>query len=116
MTCKSYVIDLRNQVFGRACSAAAKALMAGVKLIVMNVELVTLSKRLLAKRYWYHTGYPGGIKERSPSSWNRKQLFIKALTSMLPDNRLKRARLRNVAFCNTNALKNLSSETVYISV
>ncbi len=120
-------MDLRNRVLGRACSVAASVLaevgpgenklQAGcVRLFIVNVDLMLLSRRLLAKRYWRHTGYPGGIKSKLASALNKKQLFIKALTNMLPDDKLRRARLRNVVFCNISELATLASEPLYISV
>ena len=72
-----YVVDGTNQTVGRMCSRIAAILRGKNKayytphvdtgdfIIVINAEKVKLTgKKLDDKTYYWHTGYPGGIKER----------------------------------------------------
>ncbi len=73
-----YVIDATDLVLGRLASIVAKYLRGkhkptftphmdcGDHIIVINAEKIRLTgKKLQDKKFYWHTGYPGGIKERS---------------------------------------------------
>jgi len=75
---KWYVIDATDLVLGRLASIVAKYLRGkhkpaftphmdcGDHIIVVNAEKVRLTgNKLKDKKFYWHTGYPGGIKERS---------------------------------------------------
>ncbi|MBP02875.1 MAG: 50S ribosomal protein L13, partial [Rhodospirillaceae bacterium] len=74
---KWYIIDAQNAVLGRMASEIAKVLRGkhkaiftphidtGDNVIVINAEKVHLTGNKVAdKTYYWHTGYPGGIKDR----------------------------------------------------
>lgn len=75
---KWYVIDATDLVLGRLASIVAKYLRGkhkptftphmdcGDHIIVVNAEKVRLTgNKLSDKKFYWHTGYPGGIKERT---------------------------------------------------
>jgi len=75
---KWYVIDAEDLVLGRLASKAAILLRGkhkptftpsidcGDHVIIINAEKVHLTgKKYESKKYYWHTGYPGGIKERN---------------------------------------------------
>lgn len=75
---KWYVIDATDLVLGRLASIVAKYLRGkhkptftphmdcGDHIIVINAEKIRLTgNKLKDKKFYWHTGYPGGIKERS---------------------------------------------------
>jgi len=76
---KWHVIDAEGVVLGRLASVIASRLRGkhkplytphvdcGDNIIVINAGKVRLTGRKMQdKRYYHHTGYPGGIKETSP--------------------------------------------------
>lgn len=100
------LIDAKDQVLGRVASKAASILRGKTKptytphvdcgdnVIIINAGKIKLTgNKLEDKRYYRHTGYPGGIKsltarqilERRPS-----EVLSKAIRGMLPKNRLGR--------------------------
>ncbi len=76
-----FVIDAENLVLGRLATEVAKILRGkhkpiytpnqdcGDNVIIINAEKVALTgKKLTDKKYYWHTGHPGGIKERTPEA------------------------------------------------
>lgn len=66
------------------------------KLLIVNLNKLQVSERLLSKRYWHHSGYPGGLKCKLASQFTVYNLFINALAKMLPNTKLRRVLIRNV--------------------
>ena len=75
---KWFVIDAEGLVLGRLASIIALRLKGkhkpmytphvdcGDNIVVINADKVKLTgKKLTDKKYYWHTGYPGGIKERT---------------------------------------------------
>ncbi|MBS0272566.1 MAG: 50S ribosomal protein L13 [Proteobacteria bacterium] len=75
---KWYVIDATDLVLGRLASIVAKYLRGkhkttftphmdcGDHIIIINADKVRLTgNKLKDKKFYWHTGYPGGIKERT---------------------------------------------------
>lgn len=73
-----YVVDAEGLVLGRLATILAMRLRGkhkpqftphvdcGDNIIVVNAEKVRLTgKKLQDKKFYWHTGYPGGIKERT---------------------------------------------------
>lgn len=108
------VIDADGIVLGRLASYVAKVLRGkhkamftpnmdtGDNVIVVNAGKVKLTGRKRGKKvYYYHTGYPGGIKERSAehilTGENPERVFHKAVERMLPkDSPLARKQMKNL--------------------
>ena len=76
---KWWVIDAENLVVGRLATIVANMLRGkhkatftphmdcGDHIVIINAEKVKFTgNKYSDKRYYYHTGHPGGIKERSP--------------------------------------------------
>jgi large subunit ribosomal protein L13 len=70
----------------------------GDQVIVINAEKVKLTgKKMTDKTFFYHTGYPGGIKERTPeyilSSAHPERVIMKAVERMMPRGPLGRRQM-----------------------
>ena len=103
---KWHLIDARGKVLGRLASEVAKLLRGKNKpyfvphldtgdfVVIINARKMAISeKKLRAKIYWRHSGYPGGIK--SITAWElmkkRPEMIIyRAVKGMLPKNKLGR--------------------------
>ena len=97
---KWYVIDAEGMVFGRLASQVASMLRGkhkptftpncdcGDYIIVINADkLVFTGKKLDDKKYYYHTGYAGGLKEITYRRLMEKKsdfAFREAVRRMLP--------------------------------
>jgi large subunit ribosomal protein L13 len=109
---KWYVADADDQVLGRLAVKIATYLRGKHKpvftpsvdtgdfVIVVNAEKVKLTGRKLeGKIYYWHTGYPGGIKsETAGERMDRKpeEVIRAAVWGMLPKNRLGRAMFKKL--------------------
>lgn len=102
-----YVIDAEGQTLGRVATKAAHVLRGkhkptytphvdcGDNVIIINCEKVVLTgKKLEDKKYYNHSGYPGGLRERNAKTMIEKypeEMMERAVKGMLPHNRLGRA-------------------------
>ncbi len=109
---KWYVVDAEGKTLGRLASQIATILRGKNKptytphvdtgdfVIVVNAEKVHLTgKKLDQKMYRWHTGYPGGLKERSYRDMiNTKpeKVIMHAVKGMLPKNSLGRKMLKKL--------------------
>ena len=104
---KWHVIDAEGVILGRLAAVIATRLRGkhkplytphvdcGDNIIVINAEKVRLTGRKMQdKRYYRHTGYPGGIKETSPekifSGKFSQRVVEKAVERMIPRSPLGR--------------------------
>ncbi len=107
-----YLVDAEDQVLGRLASGIATVLRGKHKptysphldmgdfVIVTNAEKVkTTGAKESQKRYWRHTGFPGGLK-LSSLEYVRKthpdRIIRSAVKGMLPHNSLGRQQLRHL--------------------
>ena len=103
-------IDAKNAVVGRLATVITKILRGKNKntfsphvdhgdfVIVKNVEKIKFTgSKFQNKKYYKHTGYPGGIKETTPqklSEKNKPEEILKlAVKRMLPTGVLGREQL-----------------------
>ena len=110
---KWILIDASGLVVGRLASLVAMRLRGkhmssytphvdcGDNVIVVNAEKVVLTGRKRDQKvYYHHTGYPGGIKERSAKSILEgrfpERIVEKAVERMLPRGPLARRQLGNL--------------------
>lgn len=108
-----YVIDAENIVLGRLASFVAMRLRGkhktmytphidcGDNIIIVNCEKVALTGNKAAdKKFYYHTGHPGGIKERiageTLAGAHPERVFQKAVERMITRGPLGRAQLRKL--------------------
>lgn len=110
---KWVVIDAENIVLGRLAALVASRLRGkhkpsytphvdcGDHIIIINADKVALTgKKLTDKKYYWHTGYPGGIKERTAGQFLDgrfpERVLEKAITRMIPRSPLGRTQLKNL--------------------
>ena len=104
-----YLVDADGQTLGRLATRIADMLRGKGKpaytphvdtgdfIVVVNAEKIQVTgNKLEQKRYWRHSGYPGGIKSRSLAEMldqRPEEVIRKAVKGMLPRNRLARKQL-----------------------
>jgi large subunit ribosomal protein L13 len=110
---KWLLIDAEGLVLGRLASHIATVLRGknkpiftphvdcGDNVIVVNAEKVHLTgAKRDNKLYYWHTGYPGGIKSKSASDILDgrfpERVIMKAVQRMLPGGALSRKQLKNL--------------------
>ena len=110
---KWLLIDAEGLVLGRLASHIAIVLRGknkpiftphvdcGDNVIVVNAEKVHLTgAKRDSKLYYWHTGYPGGIKSKSASDILDgkfpERVIMKAVQRMLPGGPLSRKQLKKV--------------------
>lgn len=110
---KWFVIDAEGIVLGRLAALIATRLRGkhkpsytphmdcGDNIIVINAEKVKLSgKKLDDKIYYWHTGHPGGIKQRTARELlegdHAERVVTKAVKRMVPSGPLGNAVMKNL--------------------
>lgn len=111
---KWIVVDAENMVLGRLASVIALRLRGkhkpsftphmddGDNVIVINAEKVALTGRNKPSQsiFFWHTGYPGGIKQRSKGELLAgkypERVIEKAVERMLPEGPMGRKCLKNL--------------------
>jgi large subunit ribosomal protein L13 len=107
-----YLVDAEGKNLGRLATQVAETLRGKGKpqytphvdtgdfVVVVNAEKVTVTgKKLDDKIYYRHSGYPGGLRQRTlREQLDRRptEVLRKAVRGMLPRNRLGRAQLRKL--------------------
>ena len=104
-----YIIDGTNAVVGRLATIIAKIIRGKHKttftphmdhgdfVVVTNVENIKFTgKKFKNKKYYRHTGHPGGIKEITPENLHKKkpgEALKLAVKRMLPGGPLAKKQL-----------------------
>ena len=104
-----YVVDADGQTLGRLATGIANVLRGKGKpqytphvdtgdfIVVVNAEKVQVTgNKLDQKRYYRHSGYPGGLRSRTLREQLERrptEVIRKAVKGMLPKNRLARRQL-----------------------
>ncbi len=104
-----HVVDAEAKTLGRLATQIANVLRGKHKptytphvdvgdfVVVINAEKVAVTgKKRDDKRYWRHSGYPGGIRSRTLGEMLERrpeEVLRKAVKGMLPRNRLARKQL-----------------------
>ena len=107
-----YIIDAEGKTLGRLATLVATYLLGkhkvqfsphldcGDNIVIINASKISVTgNKLEDKKYYRHSGYPGGIKETSLAELlarNPASALEKAITGMLPKNRLTDDRLRRL--------------------
>ena len=107
-----WLVDASDQTLGRLATRIATLLEGkhkptysphldtGDHVVVVNAGRVRVTgNKLLQKRYYRHSGYPGGLKEESLQALmaRKPELVIeRAVKGMLPQNRLGRAMFKKL--------------------
>ena len=106
------LVDAEGKTLGRLATQIADTLRGKDKpqytphvdtgdfVVVVNAEKVAVTgNKLDDKRYYRHSGYPGGLRSRTlREQLDRRpeEVIRKAVKGMLPRNRLSRAQLRKL--------------------
>ena len=106
---KWYEIDAKNAVVGRLATVITKILRGkntakftphmdhGDFVVVKNIEHIKFTgNKFENKKYYRHTGYPGGIKETTPERISEKkpeEILKLAVKRMLPGGPLAKKQL-----------------------
>ena len=105
-----YIINAQNAAVGRLAAYISKVLRGKNKatynphmdngdfVVVTNIDKIRFTgKKFTNKKYFKHTGHPGGIKESTPSSLKEKnkteQILKLAVKRMLPGGPLAKKQL-----------------------
>ena len=100
------ILDATDQVLGRLAAQAASIIKGkdsakytpsvdmGRSVIILNAEKIKVTgQKMTQKKYYRHSGYPGGIKSETYKEKFEKdpcEVIRKAVWGMLPHNRLGR--------------------------
>ena len=114
-----YIVDASNKVLGRLATKLADKLRGkdkstftphvddGDHVVVINAEKIHFTgNKLTDKKYYKHTGYPGGIKMQTPenilSSKFPDRILKKAVERMMPSGPLANKQIKNLKiYCGT---------------
>ena len=99
-----YVVDADGQVLGRFATGIAKLLIGkdrpqftpgqdcGAFVVVLNADKIRVTgTKLLNKKYYNHSGYPGGMRTRTLQyrmQRDPQEVIRDAVKGMLPQNKL----------------------------
>ena len=112
-----YIIDAQNIAVGRLAAFISKVLRGKNKptfnphidngdfVIVTNIDKIKFTgKKFENKKYYRHTGHPGGIKETTPSLLQAKKktadILKLAVKRMLPGGTLAKKQLTKLKIYN----------------
>lgn len=107
-----YIVDAEGKTLGRLATQVAEILRGknkvtytphvdtGDYVIVINASKINLTgKKLTDKKYYNHSGYPGGLRERTAGEMINKyptEMFERAVKGMLPKGRLGRQMIKKL--------------------
>jgi large subunit ribosomal protein L13 len=107
-----WVVDAADQTLGRLATRIATLLEGkhkptysphldtGDHVVVINAARIKVTgNKLVQKKYYRHSGYPGGLKEESLQALlgRKPELVIeRAVKGMLPQNRIGRAMFKKL--------------------
>ena len=113
-----YEIDAKNAIVGRLAAIITKIIRGKNKstytphmddgdfVVVKNIEQIKFTgKKFENKKYYRHTGHPGGIKETTPEKLNEKkpgEILKLAVKRMLPGGVLGKKQLSKLKIYSGN--------------
>jgi large subunit ribosomal protein L13 len=105
-----FIIDAKGETLGKVSTKVSRILIGKHKtdfspnlvfsdhVVVVNVKHLNISdKKLDEKKYYTHSGYPGGLHEKSLKRLideNPEFVMRNAVSGMLPKNKLRDQRLK----------------------
>ena len=109
---KWWLIDADGKILGRLATEISillqgkrnpefvKFMDSGDFVVLINAEKVVVTgKKLEQKKYYSHSGYPGGIREKNLKELlekNPEDVLRKAVRGMIPKNKLGRAMYKKL--------------------
>ena len=128
---KWYLIDAEGETLGKVAAKAAHILRGkhkvtftphvncGDAVIIVNANKVNLTGDKLDKKVYYnHSGFPGGLRERTAKVMKEKypvEMVERAVKGMLPKNRLGRQMYKKLFVYEDRKSTRLNSSHVAIS-
>ena len=113
-----YEIDAKNAIVGRLAAIITKIIRGKNKstytphmddgdfVVVKNIEQIKFTgKKFENKKYYRHTGHPGGIKETTPEKLNKNkpsEILKLAVKRMLPSGVLGKKQLSKLKIYSGN--------------
>lgn len=107
-----YLLDAKDKILGRVATQAAIIIRGKHKkdytanfdmgdfVVIINAKFVALSgKKLEQKKYFRHSGYPGGLKSESLKNLIKTkptEPLNRAIIGMIPENRLKANQIKRI--------------------
>lgn len=129
---KWYLVDAQGQTVGRIATKIATILRGKGKpsftphadngdfVVVVNADKVRFSgRKLTQKTYYWHTGYPGGIKSITADKLLEKdpgEVLRKAVWGMLPKNKWQKKLIQRLKVYNTNDHPHLAQQPETLEV
>ena len=129
---KWYEIDAKNAVVGRLASIISLILRGKNKttytphmdngdfVVVKNIELIKFTgQKFQNKKYYKHTGYPGGIKETTPEILSEKkpgETLKLAVKRMLPGGPLAKKQLTKLKIYEGSDHPHISQNPIVIDI
>ncbi len=111
---KTHTIDAKGKILGRLATEIAVLLRGkhkpnfvpyldmGDAVTIKNVKEIKLTgKKTEQKKYYRHSGYPGGLKEipfKKMFEKNPNLVLRKAVFGMLPKNKLRAKMIKHLKF------------------
>jgi large subunit ribosomal protein L13 len=106
------LVDAKDQSLGRLSTQIARYILGkhkptftpgvdmGDEVVVINASLLRFTqKRLEDKKYYWHTGYPGGLKEMTLQTMLEKhpeRIIRRAVWGMIPHTKLGRRLIKRL--------------------
>ncbi len=113
-----YLLDASSAPLGRVSTVAAKLLLGkdkvnyshhidvGDNVVIINCDkLVVTGDKLAKKQYFRHSGFPGGLRNKTLGQAMTKsstEVMTKAIRGMLPVNKLRPSRLARLKVYSGN--------------
>jgi len=132
ITSSWFEIDAKNAVVGRLATIISKIIRGKNKntfsphmddgdfVVVKNIEQIKFTgKKFQDKKYYRHTGYPGGIKETTPEKLYEKkpgETLKLAVKRMLPAGVLGKKQLTKLKIYSGNKHPHASQNPVKIEL
>ncbi len=132
VTRKWYVIDASEAPLGRVATQIAtlltgkgkpqftKHIDTGDFVVVINTKAIQVTgDKLTAKKYYHHSGHPGGLRERTLQeqlNLDATKVLEHAVRGMLPVNKLRDERLSRLKIYEDTAHKHEAQKPEIISV
>lgn len=127
-----YLLDASTAPLGKVAAEAAKLLLGkgkpqfsahidcGDYVIVTNTaDIVVTGKKLEQKRYYRHSGYPGGLSTRTLAEQLERdstKVIYAAVRGMLPNNKLLDERLKRLKIYSANEHTHAPQQPIELKV
>ena len=127
-----YEIDAKNAVVGRLATIISKIIRGknnakytphmdhGDFVVVKNVEKIKFTgNKFTNKKYYRHTGYPGGIKQTTPEDLSKKkpsEVLKLAVRRMLPGGSLAKKQLTKLKIYSGEEHPHVSQNPILVDI